>query len=170
VIKKPIENSYWVVPGKLLAGEYPRNKDELSSQEKIDSLLQAGVRLFLDLTERDEGLLPYHDMIGNASHQRHSIRDVSTPKSTDSTIETLNAMDRAIEDGKVVYVHCWGGVGRTGLIIGCWLARHGEKGEMALTHLRELWQECPKSASRKSPETPEQEQYILGWTEGKEKE
>ena len=32
---KPIENCYWVVPGLLLAGEYPRNYDEESSQAKV---------------------------------------------------------------------------------------------------------------------------------------
>ena len=28
--KGPIDNSYWVVPGQLLAGEYPRNIDDAS--------------------------------------------------------------------------------------------------------------------------------------------
>ncbi len=165
VIEKPIENCYWAVPGKLLAGEYPRNKDEHSSQQKINLLLQAGVGLFVDLTESDEGLLPYEDMIGPASHQRFPIKDVSTPVSIDATIITLNAIDRAMDKGKIVYVHCWGGVGRTGLIIGCWLARHGNRGEKALSKLRELWKQCPKSARRKSPETADQEQYILEWKE-----
>jgi hypothetical protein len=66
---------------------------------------------------------------------------------------------------KIVYLHCWGGVGRTGLIVGCWLARHGYKGQAALDRLRGLWQNCPKSTHRKSPETGEQEQYIISWEE-----
>ena len=41
---------YWVVPGKLLAGEYPRNFDEESSVGKIDVLIKLGVRAFIDLT------------------------------------------------------------------------------------------------------------------------
>lgn len=36
---KPIENSYWVVPGKFLAGEYPRDYDEESSQATINALV-----------------------------------------------------------------------------------------------------------------------------------
>ena len=36
-----INNCYWVLPGKLLAGEYPRNKpvDERSSERKLNRLL-----------------------------------------------------------------------------------------------------------------------------------
>ena len=32
--EKLIENSYWVIMGKLLAGEYQRNKDEESLRIK----------------------------------------------------------------------------------------------------------------------------------------
>ena len=165
-LKKPIENCYWVVPGKILAGEYPRNLEESSSRKKIKRLLNAGVELFIDLTEHDEGLSPYEDMLcGSASHRRHPIKDVSVPESPKTTLTILNEIDEANRDGKLIYIHCWGGIGRTGLIVGCWLARHGHLGKEALSHLRMLWQNCPKSAFRKSPETSEQESYILAWKE-----
>src|SRR5215475_15348655 len=151
---RPIENCYWVLPGKLLAGEYPRNIDEESSREKLIALLDCGITAFIDLTEEKE-LEPYAGLVGAASHHRFPVRDLSVPKSPDVTKAILDAIDHYIERGQTVYVHCWGGVGRTGVIIGCWLARrHG--GEAALTRLHKLWLECPKSA-RKSPETPEQE-------------
>lgn len=161
---KPIENSYWVVPGKFLAGEYPRDKSEESSQHKIDAFIQSGITAFIDLTEENE-LLPYSHLLGSASHQRFPIRDVSTPESADLTTQILDAIDNHILHGGTVYLHCWGGVGRTGVIVGSWLARHGCNGETALFRLRELWRECPKSAKRKSPETEQQEQYIVCWKE-----
>lgn len=74
-MKLPLPHSYWVLPGKLLAGEYPRNKDERSSREKIAVLLGAGVKAFIDLTEADEGLLPYAPLLMGASHERFPIRD-----------------------------------------------------------------------------------------------
>jgi len=163
---KPIKHCYWVVPGKLLAGEYPRDLDEAASQEKINALLDAGVSVFIDLTEEDEGLFPYTALIGNAIHQRIAIRDVSIPDSPETTSRILDLIDGYIEQGEIVYVHCWGGVGRTGVIIGCWLARQGYAGDAALTRLRELWSQCPKSASRVSPETQAQEQYIKTWGTG----
>lgn len=41
----------------------------------------------------------------------------------------------------MVYLHCWGGIGRTGTIVGCWLARNGFPGKAALC-LAESLIEC----------------------------
>ena len=160
MIIQPIKYCYWVEPGKLLAGEYPRNKDNESSQEKITALLRSGVKAFIDLTEDNEGLLPYSGLIGAASHQRFPIRDISIPASPDETIAILDAIDGRIERGQLVYVHCWGGV-----VVGCWLARHIRGGQTALERLGGLWRACPKSATRRSPETARQERYIVEWQE-----
>jgi protein-tyrosine phosphatase len=165
MLQKPIENCYWVGPGKFIAGEYPRDKSEESSLLKINSFIHSGVTAFIDLTEENEGLLSYSHLLGSASHQRFPILDVSTPDSTNQTTEILDAIDSHILQGGMVYLHCWGGVGRTGVIVGCWLERHGFKGEAALDRLRKLWHDCPKSANRKSPETTQQEQYIVCWQE-----
>jgi hypothetical protein len=164
---RPIANCYWVSPGRFLAGEYPRNKDDASSPAKIGALEKAGVAAFIDLTRENEGLLPYAALLAVASHQRFSIRDGSVPESPTLTTAILDAIDGHIRNREMVYLHCWGGVGRTGLIVGCWLARHGLGGEAALARLRELWQQCPKSANRVSPETEAQEQYIVTWRESR---
>lgn len=160
---RPIKQCYWVVPGKLLAGEYPRDKEEATSQEKINALLDAGVSVFVDLTEEHEGLRSYTSLIGKAIHRRFAIRDVAVPDSPETTIQILDTIDRYIQQGEMVYVHCWGGVGRTGVIIGCWLARHDHGGEAALIRLRKHWTQCPKSATHESPETRDQERYIQSW-------
>lgn len=34
----------------------------------------------------------------------------------------------ALAAGQTVYVHCYGGIGRTGTVVGCWLVRHGLSG------------------------------------------
>jgi protein-tyrosine phosphatase len=167
MVHKPIENCYWVAPGRFLAGEYPRDKDEESSQAKINALILSGITAFIDLTAENEGLLPYSGLLETASHQRFPIRDVSIPNSTDITAAILDTIDHNLRQERVVYLHCWGGVGRTGVIVGCWLSRHGFKGEAALARLHELWKQCPKSAYRKSPETTEQEQYIVKWKESR---
>lgn len=161
----PIENCYWVVQGQLLAGEYPRDIDGHSSVEKINALLRAGVTVFIDLTEEEDGLLPYTSFIDGASYQRFPIPDFSIQDSDDVTTLVLDAIDYHIGQGRVVYLHCWGGVGRTGTMVGCWLARHGESGEVAYERLQELWQECSMSACSQSPDTEEQRQYILDWEE-----
>jgi protein-tyrosine phosphatase len=164
---RPIEHCYWVIENKLLAGEYPRTKELASSKKKLSALVRAGVSLFVDLTEENE-LLSYSDMLKGykgVSHLRFPIRDVSIPRSPKFTTAILDAIDAGMSNGGMVYVHCWGGVGRTGVVIGCWLARNGSMGESALLRLRQLWQHCPKSRTRQSPETAEQEGYIIGWKE-----
>ena len=167
---RPIEHCYWVptgemFPGKLLAGEYPRNLDEASSRVKLAQLADAGVTAFIDLTEADEWLEPYAQLLDGPSHERFAICDVSVPASPELTTAALDAIDHHLAAGRTVYVHCWGGVGRTGTIIGCWLARHGAPGDAALERLEELWQGNPKSRTRQSPETEAQREYVRDWRE-----
>jgi protein-tyrosine phosphatase len=166
-MQQPIKHCYWVVVEKLLAGEYPRTSDEESSKKKLQHLLDSGIRVFIDLTEKNEGLLPYSPLLVGAVHKRFPIRDVSVPQKFELTTKILDTIDHHLERGQPVYVHCWGGVGRTGVIIGCWLARHGLGGKAALECLRELWQQCPKSHHRNSPETIQQVRYICDWEAGR---
>ena len=161
---RPIDMCYWVVPGKLLAGEYPRNLDEPSSIEKLARLTEAGVSAFIDLTEDGGPLKPYAYLLNGPSHERFGIKDQSVPVTDELTKQALDAIDRHLEAGETVYVHCWGGVGRTGTIIGCWLSRHHEPGQAALDKLKELWKQNPKRHRRpRSPENDLQDGYILTW-------
>ena len=51
-------------------------------------------------------------------------------------------------------MHCWGGIGRTGTVIGCYLVRyHHMRSPHALFHLAQQWKEIAKSARK--PKTPE---------------
>ena len=114
---RPIEMCYWVVPGKLLAGEYPRNLDETSSHEKLAKLTDAGVSVFIDLTNPDttDGhLKPYSYLLDGPTHERFPIDDQDVPASVELTKAALDAIDGHLAAGRTVYVHCWGGVGRTG--------------------------------------------------------
>ena len=169
--RRPIEMCYWVVPGELLAGEYPRNRDEESSREKLRRLTDAGVSVFIDLSNPDttDGhLKPYSYLLDGPAHEPFPIDDQDVPASVELTKAALDAIDGHLAAGRTVYVHCWGGVGRTGTIIGCWLARHYEPGQAALDRLKELWRENPKSKQgRRSPETHEQERYVREWYESK---
>lgn len=68
---------------------------------------------------------------------------------------------------QTVYVHCWGGVGRTGLVVGCWLVRHGWRGAEALDEVQRLFGTMtPEKVARHpegSPQTPGQRRMIMGW-------
>ncbi len=169
--KKPFENCYWIVPGRFLAGEYPGHPEEGQARERLVALAGAGVGCLVDLTAPADGMAPYDHLLDGAGGKglrrlSFPVDDVSVPCSEAYANAILDAIDDAVAGGEGVYLHCVGGVGRTGTLAGCWLARHGHRGPDALARLRRLYADCPKSARRPSPETREQELYILEWRDG----
>lgn len=95
---------------------------------------------------------------------RSVIRGLSAPTPRRMTT-ILDAIDTSMTAGKPVYVHCWGGVGRTGTVIGRWLLRHGlaEPGNV-LKGLMGLRQQDQQRRGRMSPESPEQQQFVKEWS------
>jgi protein-tyrosine phosphatase len=70
---------------------------------------------------------------------RIPIRDVSVPDEPKTMAEIIAAIDRAIAEGGITYVHCWGGIGRTGLAGACCLQEHGQTPDEALADLADKW-------------------------------
>ena len=101
--------------------------------------LTAGVRHFIDLTEAGE-LGPYAELLmeeagSRTTYGRFPIRDVSVPDEPKTMVAIIAAIDRAMAEGGITYVHCWGGIGRTGLAVACWLQERGLTPDEALTDL-----------------------------------
>ena len=170
---RPFANAYWVIPGRFAAGEYPGAKDFHEAAPRLRTLLRAGLDHFIDLTEARDGLEPYAELLADearaldvsAAHERHSIRDVSVPRAPAEMVAILDAIDGALGEGRNVYVHCWGGVGRTGTVVGCWLVRCGWTSDEALTQVSKWWQSMEKADRRRSPETREQRTFVREWAE-----
>lgn len=170
---RPHANCYWVQPGCLLAGEYPGASPATAARRKLRLLLDVGVTFFLDLTHPDDSLEPYADLLAEEArsyphpviYRRMAIPDFSVP-SVAQMVQILDVIDGALAAGHVVYVHCWGGVGRTGTVVGCHLVRQGRSGEEALAEIARLWQAVEKrNRHPQSPETPAQVQMVRMWQE-----
>ena len=172
----PLARTYWVQRAHFLAGAYPGSADPRHSIEKIGSIVGAGIRCFVNLMEEIEighdgtPISPYEEMLSVVGDrlgvalrmERIPIRDVCVP-TTETMTSILNVIDAAIAGGEPVYVHCWGGRGRTGTVVGCWLIRHNyADSTTALDMIRQLRANVP-DRSLPSPETAEQEAMILGW-------
>jgi ADP-ribosylglycohydrolase/protein-tyrosine phosphatase len=169
----PLANSFWIEPGRLLAGEYPGTGDRTSSEQRLAALIDAGVSYFIDLTQPGE-LPPYDHWLPSARaddgryivYVRKAIQDHGVPQDPESMAEVLDYIDRAIEAGHQVYVHCRAGIGRTNTVVGCWLRRRGLAGPQAILRLNQLWRANARSRSWPTiPETREQTQYVEDWRE-----
>jgi hypothetical protein len=169
---RPLPNTYWVLPGRFLAGEYPASYAPDLTRQRLDALLSAGLDTFMDLTSPGE-LAPYVPVLLEAAdkcrvaarYHRFAIRDLGVPLPEEMRA-ALDALDLALARGRNVYLHCWGGVGRTGTTVGCYLVRHGLSGDDALAQLAAWWRTVPKSAAfPRSPETDGQVEFIRAWQE-----
>ncbi len=176
---RPIPNSYWVTPRRFAAGEYPAEVEPRAAAKKLRALLESGINHFIDLTESgettDQGkLVPYLEIADEEARKlgqsvtwaRYPIVDTTVPHSPECMAEILNAIDSALNDGKTVYVHCWGGVGRTGTVVGCWLVRQGHTGQEALDRIASDWQGVEKFYRQpRSPNRQCQREYVRQWQE-----
>jgi ADP-ribosyl-[dinitrogen reductase] hydrolase len=160
----PLRHSYWVVPGLLLAGEYPGGSTRDKTKDRLKKLLAAGIECFVDLTRPTELLrydthLPFY-----VEYTRKAIKDHGIPGSRAQMIEILDYVGNAMRAGRPVYVHCRAGIGRTGTVIGCLLVERGMSGDGALDELNRLWQQCKRSKSwAYIPETESQAAFVREW-------
>jgi hypothetical protein len=170
-LSRPIPESYWVIPGRLLAGEYPSLPyAPEDTRRRLDAFLEAGFMVFINLTwegeVEDYAPLLQERAVYYGIHvecMRFPIGDFGLPKAAVMK-DILDAIDRALEQGKKVYVHCYAGIGRTGTTVGCFLVRRGHSGQQALQELAAWWRGVPKSARHpNSPETAQQKKFVLQW-------
>lgn len=155
--------AFWVAAPRFIAGAYPGDVDAQAHRAKLEALLELGVTHVVTLMEASEvghGGTPFTPYAPHLEQSgvvvvRHPIRDVSTP-SAETVTAVLDTIDRALASGGTVYLHCWGGRGRTGVIVGCWLVRHGWiQPRDAARERAQLRSRCADAAHR-APDTAEQ--------------
>ena len=144
--------------GRLIAGRHPCAWGPENAPLEVRDLLGAGVTLFLDLTQSGE-LEPYVSLVVPPSRYLNlPIRDFSVP-THDGLVATLDEIDAELDAGGIVYVHCWAGCGRTGVVVGSWLVRHGADPNDALQRIAE-------TRGLGCPQTLEQRLVVLDWRRG----
>lgn len=175
----PFVQSYWVIPDKFLAGCYPGSEDPAKADKRFNALLENGLRSFIDLMQPEEAWLgnrfePYAAKLKALADgrgietvfYRYGIEDFGVPPRKLMT-RILDAVDRSIQENRPVYLHCRGGIGRTGTVVGCYLARHGyASGEDALTMIHDLRRLTPDDHVT-SPEVSQQREMVRSWSKGR---
>jgi protein-tyrosine phosphatase len=148
-----------IEPGRLIAGLHPCAWGPEDAPAAVRELSSAGVTLFLDLTQDGELERYDHLVSAPARHARAPIRDLSVPTNHD-LVAVLDTIDEELGRDGVVYVHCWAGCGRTGVVVACWLVRHGASPHDALDRIAE-------ARGRGCPQTLEQRLLVLSWEAGR---
>ncbi len=163
-MNKPTLYSYQL-SDNVWAGEYPGALEDKAAQMKIEKMINFGITAFIDLTEEGE-LKPYQHLLPDGvCYNRFPIRDVSVPVSSEFVNEVLKTMNSMLDNGKVIYLHCWGRTGRTGTIGACFLMqKENISAEGAIELMRERFADNPKSAFRRTPDTKEQNMFVINYT------
>ena len=163
---------YTIEAGKLYGGEYPGAISPAAAEARLRSLIDIGVSTFIDLTAAEDRMAPYEGLLGELAKEAGApMRRISLPVPdmgipTEATMrEIVSAIHQSIEEAPAVYVHCWGGIGRTGTVVGCWFRECGLDGDSALARVQHLYSsQMPKvTIFPKSPQTAEQRNYVRHW-------
>ena len=175
----PLVRTYWVIEGLFLAGAYPGKQDPDEHATRLKGLFDTGARTFINLMEEDESnqagvpFVRYDDDLRELaagqqetiSHLRFPIRDRGVT-TKDRMRSILDAIDLSLAADMPVYVHCFGGMGRTGTTVCCWLLRHGLANRNdVLSILTQLRQADHERASWPAPENEAQESFVLDWAD-----
>jgi len=145
--------------GKLFLSSRPRGGDWLEDEvlgwrrngvDTVVSLLTNEEEQELDLLEEESEVRKH-----NLAFASYPIPDRGIPSDASSFFEFLEAIQRDLQQGRNVLVHCRQGIGRTGLVAASLLVQNGMEPVSAI-------QEVSEARGIQIPETPLQESWIYG--------
>lgn len=158
-------NSYQVAP-YVWAGSYIGMHGHAQAARQIEWLLSQGIRRVIDLTSHDDQLPSYAEVLRAHAPQIHRqqfpLIDGGIPSEV-QMVAILQAIDDAVAHHESVYIHCWGGFGRTGMVVACWYRRTEGSGAAALKRLQHV--RSGILSNRPSPDYSVQVSFVMRWQE-----
>jgi len=149
-----IRNFSWVIPDRLAGAALPGEGGSWGAEyllADLRELVGIGIRRLVSLTDhaRDFGA-PCREV--GLKWTYFPIRDFDVPESDAGFAGLIEGVRADAAAGRAVCVHCFAGIGRTGLVLACALGRYYRiDGQEAIRRLRDL---------RPSLETALQERFV----------
>jgi hypothetical protein len=158
----------WWVEYHLLAGPTISGGPETETLRNLDALHRAGIGAIVSLIPLEQlswkpELWPRieEEIRFRFSLQLFPLRDRTVPRRP-MMRAILDAIDEELTRGRKVFLHCLAGRGRTGIVVGCWLVRHGLAERLGvLDRIAEL--RAKAGLSSPSPETEAQCALVTSW-------
>jgi protein-tyrosine phosphatase len=148
----------WPAAGRIAMMRRPDGDDQLDRE--LAGLRALGVDTLVSaLTDQDRarlGLMAEPDRAAahGLSYRSFPIKDFRVPN-RDALISLGQELSREVRDGRFVVVHCHGGVGRSGLIVGATLVALGATPDAAMTAMA-------TARGHRAPETWRQRAMLRG--------
>lgn len=112
ITKRPT-NFTWFIEEKLAGSGMP------TSSEELDWVIKQGISCVVTMTE---GRLP-QSWVQNIQYRHVPTEDFTAPD-IEKIDQTVDFIHQRIESKEPIMVHCAGGLGRTGVILACYLIKY----------------------------------------------
>jgi len=143
-------NFGWLIEGQLCGLARPTSRADLKYLEDNN------VGLVVTLTQEKKPAFYDALYVGRTLERLYlPVRDYSIP-TFEQVDQFIAAANETIDGKKAVAVHCEGGIGRTGVMLACYLAIKENKD--ALTAIKEVRAKRPRSV-----ETPDQAKFVADY-------
>ncbi|MFM6955873.1 MAG: dual specificity protein phosphatase family protein [Ignavibacteria bacterium] len=155
---------YEVIPGLLYAGVCPWESSVQDSH--VSDLLSMEIRDFITLKEDvnvHESIATLMNSLSDINILHVPIEDYSLPQ-VQALEHILTVLHKQVQSHKKTYVSCAKGLGRTGVVISCFLAEfHDISGSEAMNLLNQKRLKSGFMPTCDSPETHEQIEFVQYW-------
>ncbi len=153
-----VSNFSWVIPDKLAGAALPGGGlpgggqwGERETLSDLKDLHDRGVRCLVSLTEAASHLGPYCRQAG-LTWSFFPISEFGVPEDERQLDELMEKLIAHMDAGEAVCVHCYAGIGRTGLVLCCLTGRYlGLEAAEAIARVRGI---------RPALETRDQERFV----------
>lgn len=166
--KGPTALSNWIFAGALCVGGYPSAAESTRAHAYAQSMAECRFDTFVNLMTDTEltRFRPYADLVAfytarlappmdvTTEFLRFPIADGGVPDDDDGFIAMIYELISRLKRGRRIYVHCWGGHGRTGTVVSVLLAviEQARTTDEALEACQQLHMCRAYNATHRSPE------------------